>query len=252
MLLINQCLDKLAATRFDFEAHGMLNISVTSQPLPTPGNVPHPVAQVDDADVEDDPGMTSLGDVHLAKSPARKYPKQLQLLAVFIHQPRLAEYIRQFLFDQFYPDSDIFGMDMGLVMCPVIDNYLRINVFHSAVSTFYAPSDLSGIGGMHCERIRATPSWKKGPAQFDCVFVETGTRDDDLLGFRGLHFARVLLFFSFYFDDILYPCALVQWFTTFGDSPAKILVFGWYSLMSNRDNRLHLLFTSTPFSVVLI
>ncbi|KAG5649234.1 hypothetical protein H0H81_005225 [Sphagnurus paluster] len=93
MLLINQHLVKLAATRVDFEARGMLNISITSQPLPTPGDMPHPVAQVDDADVEDDPGMTSLGDVQLAKSPARKYPKQLQLLAAFIHQPQLAEYI---------------------------------------------------------------------------------------------------------------------------------------------------------------
>jgi hypothetical protein len=31
-------------------------------------------------------------------------------------------------------------------------------------------------------------------------------------GMQGLHVAQVLLFFSFAFDDIVYPCALVHWF----------------------------------------
>src|SRR5882757_6441175 len=31
--------------------------------------------------------------------------------------------------------------------------------------------------------------------------------------------ARVLRFFSFRFEGITYPCALVHWFTTFGDTP---------------------------------
>lgn len=109
-------------------------------------------------------------------------------------------------------------MDVSLNLCPLLHEALRIHVFHSAISTYYAPSDLSGIGGMHRERIRATPSWKKGPGRYDCVFVETGG-DDDLVGFRGLHVARVLLFFSFDFDGKPYPCALVQWFTTYGESP---------------------------------
>ena len=73
-------------------------------------------------------------------------------------------------------------MDAPLDICPEVSSSLRINVFHSATSTYYAPSDLSGIGGMHREIIRATPSWKKGPGRYDCVYVE---RDAELEGFWG-------------------------------------------------------------------
>ena len=109
-------------------------------------------------------------------------------------------------------------MDVPLNTCPKVHGSLCAKVFHSAVSTYYAPSDLSGIGGMHCERIRATPSWKRGPGQYDCVFID---KDPDLDGFCGLHVARVHLFLSFRFQSITYSCALVQWFSTYGDSPCE-------------------------------
>jgi hypothetical protein len=109
-------------------------------------------------------------------------------------------------------------MDAPLDTCPEVSSSLRIKVFHSATSTYYAPSDLSGIGGMHRELIRATPSWKKGPGWYDCIYVE---RDAKLEGFLGLLVARVNLFFSFSFQDTTYRCALVQWFTTYGDSPCE-------------------------------
>ena len=38
---------------------------------------------------------------------------------------------------------------------------------------FTLTSDLSGIGGMRHERIRAVQSWRKGPPWYDCVFVVT-------------------------------------------------------------------------------
>ncbi len=79
---------------------------------------------------------------------------------------------------------------------------------------FYAPSDLSGIGGMHRERIRAVPSWHRGPPQYDCVFAEA---DPNRLGFQGLLVGRVRLFFSFKTAGQEYPCALLQWFSTVGD-----------------------------------
>jgi hypothetical protein len=55
-----------------------------------------------------------------------------------------------------------------------------------------------------------------GPARYDCVFVE---KDADQPGFRGLLAARVLLFFSFKHNDIVYPCAAVTWFSAVGESP---------------------------------
>jgi hypothetical protein len=40
------------------------------------------------------------------------------------------------------------------------DFYGRVAVYNSAIAKFYAPSDLSGVGGMRRERIRAMQSWK--------------------------------------------------------------------------------------------
>ena len=71
---------------------------------------------------------------------------------------------------------------------------------------------------MHRERIRATPSWKRGPGRYDCIFID---KDPALDGFRGLHVARVNFFSSFRFQSITYSCALVQWFSTYGDSPCE-------------------------------
>jgi hypothetical protein len=77
-------------------------------------------------------------------------------------------------------------MDVPLTSCPEIPGSLRVDVFHSAISTYYAPSDLSGIGGMHREHIRVTPSWKGGPGRYDCIYVD---KDLDVEGFCGLHVA---------------------------------------------------------------
>lgn len=89
-------------------------------------------------------------------------------------------------------------------------------MFPSATATFYAPSDFSGISGMHRERIRTATSWRSGPSRYDCVFAE---KDHTLPGFRGLHAARVRLFLSINFRGAVYPCALVEWFTPIGETP---------------------------------
>ena len=81
---------------------------------------------------------------------------------------------------------------------------------------FYAPSDISGVGGMRRERIRAVKSWRKGPGRYDTIFINT---DPLAEGMRGLDIARVQLFFSFSHNGTQYPCALVHWFSHVGDSP---------------------------------
>jgi hypothetical protein len=86
----------------------------------------------------------------------------------------------------------------------------RISVFHSAIATFYSPSDSSGMGGMRRERIRATPEWRGGFGRYDTVFV---SEDANAPGMQGLMVARVRLFFSFQAAGVLYPCALVHWFS---------------------------------------
>jgi len=92
--------------------------------------------------------------------------------------------------------------------------YGKISIYPSAIATFHAPSDISGIGGMRRERIRAVKSWRKGPGRYDTIFVNT-----DLPGMGGLDIARVRLFFSFSHDGVYYSCALVRWFTRVADSP---------------------------------
>lgn len=101
------------------------------------------------------------------------------------------------------------GMEVDLAACPDVTPHLLIRVFHSATCVFHAPSDLSGIGGMHREIIRATPRWRGKSPRHDCVFVD---KDPELDGFSGLNAAQVHLFFSFKFEQQVYSCALVQWF----------------------------------------
>lgn len=147
--------------------------------------------------------------IYIAFTEKRIYP---DILAVKVDQPDLVDLIQQFLYDQFHSDSDSeVASTAGLPeFCG------KISVYSSAVATFYAPSDISGIGGMRSERIRAIDEWRKGPGRYDCVFVNT---DPSAQGMRGFDIARVRLFFSFKYEGKIYPCALVHWFSRVGESP---------------------------------
>src|SRR5882762_5685331 len=90
------------------------------------------------------------------------------ILANEIDQPDLINLIQQFLYDQCHSGS---GSDTSTGNLPEI--HKKISVYTSAVATFYAPSDISGVGGMRCERIHAVDVWRKGPGRYDCVFVNT-------------------------------------------------------------------------------
>jgi hypothetical protein len=70
---------------------------------------------------------------------------------------------------------------------------------------------------MRHERIRAVKSWYGGSPRRDCVFI--GKSEEP--GFRGLHAARVFLFFSFKHDEVTYPCALIHWFSPVRDTPCE-------------------------------
>jgi hypothetical protein len=124
-------------------------------------------------------------------------------------------------------------MDVPLEACPMASLSLRVNVFHSASATYHAPSDLSGIEGMHREWIRAAPSWQNGAARYDCVFIDN---DPEVDGLAGMHVARVKLFLSFTVEDgANYPCALVEWFSTHGNSPCEDT--GLWRVVPDRDAR---------------
>jgi hypothetical protein len=138
----------------------------------------------------------------------------VEQLATELNIPNFPILIRQFLYDQLHLDGPLTSSEVPLTACPSFDG--KVAVYLSAVATYYAPSDPSGIGGMRRERIRATPSWRKGPSRYDCVLVNS---NQDLEGMRGLDIARVLCFFSFNFRGTTYPCALIRWFSHIGDGP---------------------------------
>jgi hypothetical protein len=87
--------------------------------------------------------------------------------------------------------------------------HCKISMFHSAVATFLAPSNPSGSHGMRREHIRSTPSWRGLEPRHDCAFI---VEDENKQGMMGLAVVRVKLLFSFVYEDVYYPCALVDWF----------------------------------------
>jgi hypothetical protein len=130
-----------------------------------------------------------------------------------IQQPNFYSLLRKFLYYQLHSDSDSDTVsDIPPNRLP--EFYWKLSIYPSAVATFFAPSDICGVGGMRRERIRAVSSWRRGPPRYDCVFVHT---DPLAEGMRALDVARVRAFFSFVSQGITYPCALVHWFSRVGD-----------------------------------
>jgi hypothetical protein len=122
------------------------------------------------------------------------YPRDMQDLAASIQQPSLPLALRQFLFLSRNPDS--ISAPPSLSDLPQFHG--RVNLHYSALATFFAPSDLCGVRGMHQERIRSTPSWYDHP-RHDTVFV---VLDDSLPGMEGMVIARVQLLFSFNYKSV--------------------------------------------------
>jgi hypothetical protein len=144
----------------------------------------------------------------------RRYPRSLEALAVHIDQPQLPTLARRFLFDQLNRNAEITSDNVDLEDCPEIQG--KISVFHSAVASFFAPSDECGLRGMRRERIRSCPVWRGKAPRRDCALV---VEDEDKPGMRGMNVARIQLFFSFSHNGKHYPCALVEWFSRMGRSP---------------------------------
>jgi hypothetical protein len=143
-----------------------------------------------------------------------EHTRNVASIAADIQQPRFPILIRRFLYDQLYPDNILSSSDVPLNECPSFTG--RIRVHNSAIATFHAPCDLSGIGGMRREYIRATSLWYKASSRYDCAFLN---HDPDLSGVCGMDIVRILLFFSFNFNSKTYSCALVHWFSVLGDEP---------------------------------
>ncbi|KAF7372792.1 hypothetical protein MSAN_00485000 [Mycena sanguinolenta] len=220
MLLTLVRLDKLATLRAVLTLRGMLTGTTTSYTARVlAGEQPQMEAAAAAAaladDEEDDDGIVhgprSLSDIELAPTPQRGYPKTIEVLAAHIHQPRLPDLFRRFLYEELHGPPDDNAPAVPIDACPVFAG--RITVHHSAVARFYAPSDLGGAGGMYRERIRSNPNWH-GYARRDTCLVDVGGPI-----MHGLVIGRVILFFSFVFSERVFECALVNWLVPVGNAP---------------------------------
>ena len=110
----------------------------------------------------------------------------------------------QYLYKFYHPDEQ--AAPSTLEECPAFEGVIKVH--HSATATFYAPSDLSGSGGLRRELIRSTPNFYGYPRR-DTVFVVT---DASRPGMEGMEIGRVLLFFSFEYRRKSFSCALIHWF----------------------------------------
>jgi hypothetical protein len=139
-------------------------------------------------------------------------------IAVEIDQPDFTNLIQQFIQDQQHRAQQVPDSDTSLADLPMC--YEKITIYPSAVANFYAPSDISGVGGMCKEQIHAVKMWRNGPGRYDTVFVNTNPAAECML---GLDVARVKLFFSISHREaksrVKYPCTLVHWFCRVGNSP---------------------------------
>jgi len=131
------------------------------------------------------------------------YPRHLEALTAHICQPGFPSALGKFVYFLDHPD----GTDIppGFVYTQYEG---LIKVYHSAIATYYAPSDLCGTGGLHRERIRSIPSFHGG-RRYDTVFVELDASKEGLL---GMVVARIHLFFSFLYRGKYHFCALVHWY----------------------------------------
>ncbi|KAG2123981.1 uncharacterized protein EDB93DRAFT_1244294 [Suillus bovinus] len=211
MLLTNQCLDKLVVSRIDFASRGMLRgtFQLEDEPIDIPhlGCNNHVNANLEadadqDAELEGDAvaGPTVIAHVDLAKKSAKQI--YTDLLADQIGEPELTTHIQRFLHDQLHhSDSNSEASEAGAGSSSALPQlHKKITLYTSAIATFFTPSDVSGIGGMHYEN---------GPGRYDCVFIST---DPTVKGMRGFDIAQVRLFFLFKHNGVHYPCAFVHWF----------------------------------------
>lgn len=120
--------------------------------------------------------------------------------------------------DQLYPELDL-GVDVPVDDLPDLSPRTRISLHFSATATFYAPSELAGVGGMHRELIRSTPRWYGHRPRFDTVLVQT---DPNAPGMLGMTVARVRAILAFTYGHMRYQCALVDWFELAGDDPDPV------------------------------
>ncbi|KAG1847045.1 hypothetical protein F4604DRAFT_1884073 [Suillus subluteus] len=201
MLLTNQRLDKLAASHINFANRGMLRgtcLSYILDKLSTSIWINAPAYNVEDIQVqlEDEPiVIPHLGhNNHVNAGADADQDNAAEPKGDAVAGPTVIAHV----------DLEYVHLQNGSTQTSsqIKLLYEKITLYTSAVATFFTPSDISGIGGMHYERIRAVDTWRNGPGRYGCAFISTDPTAEGI----------IRLFFSFKHDGVYYPCAFVHWF----------------------------------------
>ena len=166
-------------------------------------------------------------------------------MASYIQFPTFPNLLHAFLNDQLGGSDNEGDLDSSSDD-GILEHISSISVFHSAIASFYAPSDPSGVRGMRCERIRSTPFWRSTGPRRDCAFVVEKQNEH---GFRGMSVVCIKLFFSFNYEGEHYPCALVEWFKKDGRSPDDQT--GMWVVKPEEDHRRKRLTTVSHLDTIL-
>ncbi|ESK82777.1 hypothetical protein Moror_5631 [Moniliophthora roreri MCA 2997] len=101
---------------------------------------------------------------------ARGYSSwDLQALAVQINQRTFPWLLREYLYEQRYPDKADQVSEIPLNRLPEPDG--QVTIYHSAVVSCYVPSDDCGREGMYSEIFQSNPHWMKSTPRYDTVLV---------------------------------------------------------------------------------
>ncbi|KAF8256793.1 hypothetical protein EI94DRAFT_1849394 [Lactarius quietus] len=188
MLRVLLRLQKILALRHLFASHGMMKGTMALYMAGTTVEVTQedatPLASENAADEEEAPveGVSdkeTLSIVTLLVTTESGYPQNVLDLVEFIQQPDLILTLQRFIYLIDHPGSAIPSSKSSDL--PQFQG--RIHVHHSALATFFLPSDLCGMGGMRQERIRSMPSWFGLHPRCDTIFV---VLDDSLPGMEGM------------------------------------------------------------------
>lgn len=138
------------------------------------------------------------GNIPIYMTVCKMYPKDIE-----IEQPHFSDLIQKFIYNQQHLDDCSNSSSDSESALPTF--YGMVTIYPSAIAMFHAPSYLSEIGGMCCERICAVKSWRKGPSCYNTIFVETDPSEE---GMRGLDIVHVHLFFHFLMMALNIPVLL--------------------------------------------
>ncbi|KAN0135741.1 hypothetical protein V8E53_006632 [Lactarius tabidus] len=213
MLVSNQCINKIKAVCIAFNAHGMLKgpssisnelgpqvmqhrQSAPAQHAGPENNTNSAIKDCKHHDSRPKDGPKANAEISLAKMYVQNLPHNMFQLVQKIDQPRLPQLVHCFLYGVLNPNSPTPIADLAPDDLPVIPKNFRVYVYGSACIVYYVPSNVLGLRGMHQERIRSTSHWYGEPSHCPCPS-----------------------FFSFKYNDVCHPCALIHWFSTLGDNP---------------------------------